>query len=679
MAASRYKAFISYSHRDERWARWLHRRLETYRVPKRLVGQPSPLGPIPQRLTPIFRDRDELPTATDLGAVIEQALEESESLVVLCSPAAARSRWVNEEIRFFRQLGRGDRVYCLIVDGEPGAAPGPDHAEQECFPEALREPLDPGETQAAHEPIAADVRPGGDGKQGAKLKVIAGLLGVGLDELRQRDQQRRQRRLMAVAASAIAGMVIAIGLATAALMARAEADRQRLRAEQEARTATETTEFLVSLFDVVDPGEARGNTITAREILDRGAEKIDRELLDQPAVRANLLGTMGRVYTGLGLYGQATELLDSALEASSEAGDRSDVRDVRTRIALAAALYLRGQYDRSETTAREALESAQALDPPAPEVSINAMVVLADVLSDTGVDDEAEALYRDALNRISMLPEQEEAQRARALDRLAVLMMYQDRLDEAQSYMSDALEIRERILGADHPLTIESLNNLAAITYSQRRLAEAERLARQAVSRARRVWGDEHPETASQLNNLGLFVLEQGAVEEAEQILSESVAADRQHRRPTDDQWVFSLNNLALSIASQGRFETAEPLYVEGLEIARLHDHRMEGPIAANLADLYCSTDRVPQGMAMALAAREALTTDYAANDWRLAYLDSVEGGCRAAQGNGELASPLLDSGLARLEADRGPNWLFTRLASRRSKRFQQGSGRLVR
>jgi hypothetical protein len=83
--------------------------------------------------------------------------------------------------------------------------------------------------------------------------------------------------------------------------------------------------------------------------------------------------------------------------------------------------------------------------------------------------------------------------------------------------------------------------------------------------------------------------------------------------------------------------------------------------------------------MAMAAAAREALTADYAADDWRFAYLDSVEGGCRAAQGKGELASPLLDSGLERLEADRGPDWLFTRLASRRAKRFQQGSGGLVR
>jgi tetratricopeptide (TPR) repeat protein len=309
-------------------------------------------------------------------------------------------------------------------------------------------------------------------------------------------------------------------------------------------------------------------------------------------------------------------------------------------------------------------------------VEISAMVVLADVLSDTGVDQEAETLYRDALDRIGMLPQGGEAQRARALDRLAVLMMYQERLDEAQSCMSEALDIRERILGADHPLTIESLNNLAAITYSQRRLVDAEHLARQAVSRARRVWGDEHPETASQLNNLGLFLLEQGEVEEAEKILSESVAADRRHRQSTDDQWVFSLNNLALSIASQGRYREAEPLYEEGLGIARLHDHRMEGPIAANLADLYCRTNRAEQGFAMAAAAREALVDDYAADDWRIAYLDSVEGGCQAALGNRELARSLLDSGFARLEAERGPDWLFTRLAERRIAEFESGAER---
>ncbi|NUR22711.1 toll/interleukin-1 receptor domain-containing protein, partial [Frateuria sp.] len=130
--ACRYRAFISYSHRDRVWAEWLHRQLETYRVPSRLVGRRTGAGTVTRRLAPIFRDRDELASSADLGGKVTQALRQSANLIVICSPAAAASRWVNEEIRAFRQLGRSERIFCLLVDGEPGA--GPDH---DCFPPAL--------------------------------------------------------------------------------------------------------------------------------------------------------------------------------------------------------------------------------------------------------------------------------------------------------------------------------------------------------------------------------------------------------------------------------------------------------------------------------------------------------------------------------------------------------------
>lgn len=91
----RYRAFVSYSHRDETWARWLHKAIETYRVPSRLVGTTTAAGVIPRRLAPIFRDRDELPSATDLGGKVDEALAASANLIVICSPAAATSRWVD--------------------------------------------------------------------------------------------------------------------------------------------------------------------------------------------------------------------------------------------------------------------------------------------------------------------------------------------------------------------------------------------------------------------------------------------------------------------------------------------------------------------------------------------------------------------------------------------------------
>src|SRR3954454_17586693 len=118
----RYRAFLSYSHRDETWARWLLRAIETYRVPSRLVGTTTAAGFIPRRLAPVFRDRDELPSATDLGRKVDEALAESANLIVICSPDAASSRWVNEEVRAFKRLGRAGRIFCLIVDGEPDAS-----------------------------------------------------------------------------------------------------------------------------------------------------------------------------------------------------------------------------------------------------------------------------------------------------------------------------------------------------------------------------------------------------------------------------------------------------------------------------------------------------------------------------------------------------------------------------
>ena len=306
----KYRAFISYSHADEKWAAWLHRALETYKVPKHLVGKVTDYGPVPERIAPIFRDREELATSTELGDVLTEALQQSACLIVICSPNAAQSRWTNEEILTYKRLGRQDRIFCLIIDGEPNASLFEETAEFECFPAGLMYQMGPDGnlTDKRSEPIAADAREGKDNKQNAKLKLIAGMIGVGFDELKQREQHRRQQRMVAVTVAAAIGMAITTGLAATAWFARIEAEAQRNRAEAEAETAKQTTQFMVGLFEVSDPGESLGNTITAREILDKGAERIETELTDQPAIQATLMDTMGTVYTSLGLYEPAVSL-----------------------------------------------------------------------------------------------------------------------------------------------------------------------------------------------------------------------------------------------------------------------------------------------------------------------------------------------------------------------------------
>jgi tetratricopeptide (TPR) repeat protein len=209
VSALRYRAFVSYSHADAEFASWLHRKIETYRLP---AGSADPGG----RLSPVFIDRAELPAAPDLSAQVKEALASSAALIVIASPNAKASRWVGQEIALFRSLHPVRPVFAALIDGEP----------DEAFPDALTshrgQPI---------EPLAADFRKGADGKRLGLLKIIAGLTGQPLDRLIQRDAQSRQRRVMVVTAATMALSVILAALLVVALQARAEAERQRASAE----------------------------------------------------------------------------------------------------------------------------------------------------------------------------------------------------------------------------------------------------------------------------------------------------------------------------------------------------------------------------------------------------------------------------------------------------------------
>ena len=212
----RYKAFISYSHCDTTVAVRLHRRLESYRLPPRLVGTPTSRGPVPSRLTPIFRDIDELPAADDLNTEIKAALADSAALIVLCSPDAKASRWVNLEIELFREMHPDRPILPALVRGD---------LDNACPPALFA----PGPDGKAREPIASDLR--GEQERLGRIKLIAGLTGIGVDDLVQRDAQRRLRRVMAVTASAVIAIIVLSGLLVAAVRARAEAERQQAEAE----------------------------------------------------------------------------------------------------------------------------------------------------------------------------------------------------------------------------------------------------------------------------------------------------------------------------------------------------------------------------------------------------------------------------------------------------------------
>jgi hypothetical protein len=289
-SAGGYVAFISYSHKDAAIGRWLHRKLEGYRLPRRLAGTQGEDGEVPARLTPIFRDRDELPAAGDLSERVRAALALSRNLIVLCSPNSAASPWVAKEIATFRELHPGRPVFTAIVDGEPG----------QCFSPALLE--------GGVEPLAADLRKEGDGRRLGLLKLVAGLAGVGLDALVQRDATRRVRRVTYVTAIAVMAMLVMALLTAFALNARAEAERQRAEAEG-------LVEFM--LTDLRENLKGVTNLAVLSTVNERALDYYRRQ--DLKGLPAQSLEKRARILHALGEDDAKRDRLDRALAHFEEA------------------------------------------------------------------------------------------------------------------------------------------------------------------------------------------------------------------------------------------------------------------------------------------------------------------------------------------------------------------------
>jgi tetratricopeptide (TPR) repeat protein len=698
----KYKAFISYSHDDDKWANWLHRSVESYRPPKHLVGEITDHGPIPQRMAPVFRDRDELSTATDLGAVINEALEQSACQLVICSPTAARSRWVNEEILAYKTMGREDRIFCLIVAGEPNADERPELGLEECFPEALRYKLGPdGElSNERAEPIAADLRDGKDGKADGKLKIIAGMLGVGFDALKQREQQRRQRRLALIASAATVGMIIATTLATVAIFSRAEAERQRVRAEAEAETAKQTTNFLVDLFSVSDPSEALGNTITAREILDQGARRIEYELEDQPAIKSTLLNTMGTVYMRLGLYGEASTLLERGLATRQELYGRRHPEVARSQANLGELLGLQSELEAAEELYEQAIViQRQEADAPGTDLA-QSLVGLADIHTLQGNFERAEELLREAVEIQRQTLGQENLAVAKSLDSLGMSFWDQGKYDDVEPLLRESLAMRRRAVpGGVHPDIDDGLNNLAVFLFESGEYDESETLFRESLAMNRRLLGDTHPDVAVRLNNLAFVLQNVGDYNGAEASYQEALTIRREHlgeqhpmvgqilnnlaflyqdmgdtdralelsrqalavyrdAYPGDHRDIaYGTQNLAGWLVEAGDYEAAEPLLREALEMhKRLFDpgHPDIAITQTGMAILFLRTARVAAALEMAQAAHASLTESYGSDHWRTYWALATQGAALMQLYRYTEAEPLLLESYEGLRSDPG-------------------------
>jgi tetratricopeptide (TPR) repeat protein len=346
--AFKYRAFLSYSHRDTAWGKWLHAALEGYRIDRDLTGRETPAGTVPRSLRPIFRDREDFSAGHSLTEQTLAALEASQFLVVICSPNAAQSKYVNEEVRRFKMLGRAARVIPVIVDGEPG-----DRA-RECFPPALRCKVDAdGEVTAEREePIAADARPQGDGKDIAKQKVAAGLLGVGLDEIVRRAERARRRRNRFWAALAGVFLLLALAATGSAVYA-----WQQLRTNEAFLNAT-----LKRATEIVDEAVAQAEKYnvprTATLTLLRQAEGLFDDMAQYgrptPELRYRKAWMLIQFARNYAILGDSVKQFARADEAyrllAGLAGERPDVLTYQRDLAIAYDEIGRVQMEQGNLT-----------------------------------------------------------------------------------------------------------------------------------------------------------------------------------------------------------------------------------------------------------------------------------------------------------------------------------------
>jgi serine/threonine protein kinase/tetratricopeptide (TPR) repeat protein len=371
-----------------------------------------------------------------------------------------------------------------------------------------------------------------------------------------------------IGVSAVAGLFLIL-VAVSVLMAvqASRIARERDRANREAAVASRVSQFLIDIFRVSDPSEARGNSLTAREILERGAQKIQDELSEEPQIKATLMDTIGVVYHSIGLFDEALPLFETALEIRQQVLGNENLKVAESQNNLGALLTAKGDYQGAESHYRGALATRRKLlGDESIEVAggINNLATLVFAQGDyTG----AEELFREALDMHRKLLGEKTSEVAETLNNLAMTLARLGQLDEAETMYRGTLELHRELWGDEHPEVARSLNNLGMCLFRKGEYEPAEPLIQEALAMNRKLLGEEHPEISTNMNNLARIHLAKGDDTEAESLFRKVLELDRKLLGERHPYVAGTLNFLADLLMQRGDHGDAEPLIREALSI----------------------------------------------------------------------------------------------------------------
>jgi serine/threonine-protein kinase len=419
---------------------------------------------------------------------------------------------------------------------------------------ALRK--DPGRRYSSAEQLSLDVQ---RYLEGQPIQARPATLGY-----RARKFVRRHR--LSVVAGALFLLLLA-GFGAFMAVSAARLARERNKALVAERNARQVSTFLTDLFEVSDPRRSRGGTVTARQMLDRGAERIRRELTDQPQVQTSLMHTIAYAYHGLGLHYEAATLLKESLEIRRRSFGEEHLETAASMDGAAAELRELGDLGAAAPLLRRALEiQSRALGPEDPLVG-QTLGNLGLVVKELGDYADAEALTRRALAVRTKALGERNTETLISVSNLAQLLQERARFTEAEQLYRRALAVRRDVLGNDHPQTINSMNVLAFFLTARGRYPEGLALYREALEARLKIFGEDSADVASTRRGLGALFQEQGDLTQAEALYRSSLALVRKLLAPDHPDVAQALTSLATLLEERGDISGAEPLYREALAI----------------------------------------------------------------------------------------------------------------
>ncbi len=403
--------------------------------------------------------------------------------------------------------------------------------------------------------LADDVR-----RHLADQPVTAGPPGVGY---RIGKFARRHRLAVGVAG---ATTIVLLVFAASMVWQGARVVRERDRADQEARTARRALAFLAEVFGAADPSEARGDSLTAREILERGAERVRTELVDEPAVRATLLGTIGEVQANLGMLDDAEPMLRDALALRIEMLGPDHPESLKAMHDLASVLISRGELDEAGPLLRDALAGRESALGPGARETLKTVEMHGRLLRGRGDLEGAERFYRQALEGYRALHGEDHEDTLTALNNVGFVVGLRGKLEDAAPFHVEALEGFRRLLGDDHPTTLTAIGNVGFLYQNLGQFDDAERMFVEALEGGRRVLGGDHPDTLRSLNNLAYLRNRQGRIDEAAVAYREVLEGRRRTLGEDHPMTLQSINNLGRTLWTQGDRDQGARLMREALD-----------------------------------------------------------------------------------------------------------------